>query len=169
MLPGPGWNHMRNPSLSWNAPSASQQHYQPELSSTTRRSKSMRAVLEFKDKASIDWCAEAQALNPFDKRPCLFEKSKAPRNVSRFSLLPCEGANISSLATFPSITTTLLMYEIVPCTVAVVQAQLSGSQGEKTKAMEFRSLRYRVGEADSISSVTQEGLVCPTETKTLLH
>lgn len=70
MLPGSGWNHVRNPSLSWNAPSASQQHYQPELSSTTRRSKSMRAVLEFKDKASIDWCAEAQALNPFDKRPC---------------------------------------------------------------------------------------------------
>lgn len=111
MLPGPGWNNMRNPSLSWNAPSPSQQHYQPELSSTMRRSKSMRAVLEFKDKASIDWCAEAWALNPFDNRPCLFEKSKAPRNVTRFSLLPCEGANRSSLVTFPSITTTLIMYE----------------------------------------------------------
>lgn len=82
MLLSPGWNK-RNPSPSWNAPSPSQQHYQPELSSTTI-SKSVRAVLEFKDKASIDWCAEAQALNPFDKRPCLFEKSKAPRIVTRF-------------------------------------------------------------------------------------
>lgn len=134
MLPGPGWNNMRNPSLSWNTPSPSQQHYQPELSSTMRRSKSMRAVLEFKDKASIDWCAEARALNPFDNRPCLFEKSKAPRNVTRFSLLPCEGANRSSLVTFPSITTTLIMYEIVPSTAAIVWAQLSGSQGRENQS-----------------------------------
>lgn len=62
----------------------------PELISTITRSKSVRAVLEFKDKMSIDWCAEVhvqkQALNPFDKKPCLFEKSKTPRNVTRFSV-----------------------------------------------------------------------------------
>lgn len=61
----------------------------PELISTITRSKSVRAVLEFKDKISIDWCevhVQKQALSPFDKKPCLFEKSKTPRNVTRFSV-----------------------------------------------------------------------------------
>lgn len=70
----------------------------PELISPITRSKSVRAVLQFKDKIRIDWCAEAhvqkQALNPFDKKPCLFEKSQTPRNVTTLhSLLTSEGAN----------------------------------------------------------------------------
>lgn len=62
----------------------------PELISTITRSKSARAVFEFKDKMSIDWCAKVhvqkQALNPLDKKPCLSEKSETPWNVTGFSV-----------------------------------------------------------------------------------
>lgn len=61
----------------------------PELISTITRSKSVRTAFEFKDKMSIDWCAEVhvqkQALNPFDKKPCQSEKPETPRNVTGFS------------------------------------------------------------------------------------
>lgn len=170
MLLSPGWNK-RNPSPSWNAPSPSQQHYQPELSSTTR-SKSVRAVLEFKDKASIDWCAEAQALNRFDKRPCLFEKSKAPRTVTRIwaGTVSCHVRGQTEDLWLPFLLSNS-PYHVwnSPQHSSNCRAQLSGSLGTENQSHGIQVSALHIGKADSSSSVTQEGLVCPTETKTLLH
>lgn len=61
------------------------------------------------------------------------------------------------------------MYEIVPSTAAIVWAQLSGSLERENQSHEIQGSALHSEKADSSSSVTQEGLVCPTETKTLLH
>lgn len=61
------------------------------------------------------------------------------------------------------------MYKIVLSTAAIGSAQLSGSQGTENQSHGVQASPLHTEKADSIPSVTQQGLVCPTETKTLLH